>query len=120
MSDLDIQRPADAKELTVEGATVPFYEYKVEETQIIEFDTSKCGPPDPMVNAMTALGFIKSVNTKVIMINHKMPMGLFGKIEANFNIEKADLPDGTVKIIFTYKDGDSENADLTQKSCGGH
>ena len=120
MSDLDIQRPADAKELNVEGATVPFYEYKVEETQIIEFDTSKTGPPAPMVNAMTALNFIKSVNTKVIMINHKMPAGLFGKIEANFDIQKTDLPDGTVKIVFSYKDGQSESADLTQKSCGDH
>ena len=120
MSDLDIQKPADAKELNVEGATVPFYEYKVGETQIIEFDSSKCGPPEPMVNAMTALNFIKDENTKVIMINHKMPMGLFGKIEQNFDIQKADLPDGNAKMVFSYKKGDSEKADLTQKGCDGH
>jgi len=48
----------EKKELQVEGATVPFYEYEDSEGRVIEFDSSECGPPEPMVNAMTALKFI--------------------------------------------------------------
>lgn len=107
------------EQISVNGATVPFFRYSVNDTVYIEFDTSKCGPPEPMVNAMSALALIDE-NTKVVMINHKMPMGLFDKIGANYQIESSDQPDGTVKVVFSYKKGASENADLSQKSCGGH
>jgi len=107
------------KELHVEGATVPFYEYKEEGVSHIEFDTSKCGPPEPMVNAMLAVAFIKDASTKVTMINHKSPAGLLGKLSNNFEIENFDLDDGRVKLIFSYKEGMSEKADLSQNSCAG-
>jgi len=104
--------------LEVEGATVPFYTYKIEDTQYIEFDTSKCGPPDPMVNAMAGLNLV-TPNTKLVMINHKSPAGLLSKIGENYTIESEDLEDGRVKLIFSYKTGESEKADLSQNSCGG-
>jgi len=109
----------DKKEIQVEGATVPFYEYKDEEGRVIEFDSSKCGPPEPMVNAMTALKFIDK-DTRVIMINHKMPMGLLNKIEENYDIEKEELSDGNVKLTFRYRPGESEKANLEDASCSGH
>jgi len=43
MSDLEITKTDDAKEIKVEGQTVPFYEYKLNDTTYIEFDTSRCG-----------------------------------------------------------------------------
>jgi len=104
--------------LEVEGATVPFYTYKMGETQFIEFDTSKCGPPEPMVNAMAGLKLVNE-NTKLAMINHKKPGGLLNKIGENYDIETEKLEDGRVKLIFSYKAGESEKADLSENSCAG-
>jgi len=103
----------------VPGATVPFFTYTIGETQYFEFDTSKCGPPEPMVNAMAGLKMIDSPNKKVVMINHKKPMGLLDKIGENYDIEAENMEDGRVKLIFSYKAGESEKADLSQTSCGG-
>ncbi len=104
--------------LEVEGATVPFYTYKMGETQFIEFDTSKCGPPEPMVNAMAGLKLVDE-NTKLAMINHKKPGGLLNKIGENYEIESEKLEDGRVKLIFSYKAGESEKANLSENSCAG-
>jgi len=105
--------------LEVMGATVPFFTYTIEDTQYFEFDTSKCGPPDPMVNAMAGLKLIDSANKKLVMINHKFPGGLMGKIGENYTHEKEEMSDGNVKIIFSYIAGESEKADLTKNSCDG-
>ena len=99
-------------------ANVPFFTYTLGEDQIFEFDTSKCGPPDPMVNAMAGLKLIDSYNKKLVMINHKFPGGLIGKIGENYNNEKEDMADGNVKITFSYIAGESEKADLSKNSCG--
>ena len=107
------------KEIEVDGATVPFFTYSVEETQFFEFDTSKCGPPDPMVNAMAGLNLIDSADKRLVMINHKNPGGLISKIGENYDIAKENLDDGNVKLTFSYKSGDSEKADLSNNSCGG-
>lgn len=105
--------------LEVEGATVPFYTYKMGETQFIEFDTSKCGPPEPMVNAMAGLKLLDDVHKKVVMINHKKPGGLLDKIGENYEIETEKMEDGRVKLIFSYKAGESEKANLSDNSCHG-
>ena len=109
----------EKKEIEVEGATVPFYEYTIGETQYYEFDTSKCGPPEPMVNAMAGLKHLDGPNKKVVMINHKKPMGLLDKIGENYNIETEALDDGRVKLIFSYKDGASDKANLNDAACHG-
>lgn len=109
----------EKKEIEVAGATVPFYEYTIGETQYYEFDTSKCGPPEPMVNAMSGLKMIDNPNKKVVMINHKKPMGLLDKIGENYAIETQKMEDGRVKLIFSYKVGKSENADLNDAACHG-
>jgi len=105
--------------IEVEGANVPFFTYTLGEDQIFEFDTSKCGPPDPMVNAMAGLKLLDAPNKKVVMINHKSPGGLLAKIGENYDIEEQKLDDGRVKLTFSYKAGDSESADLAQNSCEG-
>jgi hypothetical protein len=106
--------------IEVEGSTVPFYTYTIGETQFIEFDTSKCGPPDPMVNAMAGLKLLDAPNKKVIMINHKKPGGLISKIGENYDIETENMEDGRVKLTFSYKVGESEKANLADNTCGGH
>ena len=105
--------------LEVEGATVPFFTYKDGEDQIIEFDTSKCGPPDPMVNAMAGLKLLDAPNKKVVMINHKSPGGLLAKIGENYDITEEKLDDGRVKLVFSYKTGESEKANLNDAACHG-
>ena len=111
--------PQDAEKVTVEGATVDFYRWKEGETTYYGFDTSRCGPPEPMVNAMAGLKLVRDPNTKLVMINHKMPMGLLKKIEENYEIEKEELDDGRVKLVFSYKPGASEKANLSDSHCHG-
>ena len=104
--------------IEVEGANVPFFTYKDGEDQVFEFDTSKCGPPDPMVNAMAGLKLLDAPNKKVVMINHKSPGGLIAKIGENYDIDEQKLEDGRVKLTFSYKSGESEKANLADNSCG--
>lgn len=111
--------PADAQKIEVDGATVDFYTYTKDGLNIYQFDTSMSGPPHPMVNAMAGLNMIDATDKKLIMINHKTPGGLFGKIGENFDYIIEELDDGNVKVVFSYKAGESEKADLSQTSCGG-
>ncbi len=107
------------QEKQVTGATVPFFAYTQDGIEYYEFDTSRCGPPDPMVNAMAGLALITDDTKKLVMINHKKPMGLLDKIGENYDIDTADMEDGRVKLIFSYKAGESEKTDLAQTSCHG-
>ncbi|NPA82746.1 MAG: hypothetical protein GXO31_09050 [Epsilonproteobacteria bacterium] len=111
--------PQDAQKVEVPGASVDFYKYEKDGVTYYQFDTSRCGPPEPMVNAMAGLKLVKSPNVKLVMINHKMPMGLLNKIEENYDIEKEELPDGNVKLVFSYKEGKSEEANLNDSHCDG-
>ncbi len=105
--------------IEIMGATVPFFTYTEGEDQVFEFDTSKCGPPDPMVNAMAGLKHIDGLNKKLVMINHKSPGGLIAKIGENYNVDEQKLDDGRVKLIFSYKDEESKKADLNATHCDG-
>ena len=111
--------PSEAEKIVVDGATVDFYKLAKDGQSTYYFDTSKEGPPQPMVNAMAGLKLVTNPHTKLIMINHKKPMGLLNKIEENFNIEFENLSDGKVKLTFSYKDGKSEKANLNDNSCHG-
>lgn len=104
--------------IEVEGSNVPFFTYTLGEDQVFEFDTSKCGPPDPMVNAMAGLKLLDAPNKKVVMINHKKPGGLISKIGENYDIETENMEDGRVKLTFSYKSGESEKANLADNTCG--
>ncbi|MEZ0322832.1 MAG: hypothetical protein ABWJ98_00765 [Hydrogenothermaceae bacterium] len=90
------------QEVNVEGATVPVYKYEEDGNTVYEFDTSMLGPPEPMTNAMAVLKLLNSPNIKVVMINHKKPIGLLEKITDKFNIDISDY-DGKYKIVFTLK-----------------
>jgi hypothetical protein len=109
----------EKEKIEVAGATVDFYRYKDGDIEVYEFDTSRCGPPEPMVNAMAGLKLIDGPNKKLVMINHKKPMGLLDKIGTNFNIEEKPLDDGRVALEFTYKSGESEKANLDDAKCDG-
>ena len=105
--------PASAKQIEVVNSTVPFYE----DENYYYFDTSLTAVPEPMINAVAGLGLLDE-NKKLIMINHKIPMGLFPKIENNFYYEVEELDDGNVKIIFTKKEGFVSKLDF-DTNCKG-
>ena len=111
--------PSDAKKIEVAGATVDFFEYIQDGLTHYYFDTSECGPPEPMVNAMSGLQLLDSEDKRLVMINHKTPGGLFPKIEQNFEFEVTPLDDGRSQVIFKYKDGTSMNTDFSNNKCSG-
>lgn len=105
--------------LHLENATVAFSTYTCDDITYIEFDTSMCVPPEPMVNAMIALEKLTTPDIKVVMINHRSPVGLLAKIGSFYDIETTELGEGKLKLIFSYKEGETPKADLSKKSCAG-
>jgi len=110
--------PQMAEEIEVNGATVPFVKYEEDGVVVYQFDSSKSGHPEPMVNAMCGLQLIKD-NQKLVMINSKPPMGLFPKVEADFNFEVSELENGIFKIVFTKKSTKDTNTDFNDTACCG-
>ncbi len=111
--------PSEAKKIEIAGATVDFFTYVKDGLTMYQFDTSLTGPPEPMVNAMAGLKQIDSADKKLIMINHKAPGGLFDKISENYDYIVEDIAGGNVKVVFSYKTGESEKAELEDASCDG-
>ena len=114
-----IHIPSEAEKIVVDGATVDFYKLEKDGQSTYYFDTSKEGPPHPMVNAMAGLGLIKGTNDTLVMINHKAPGGLFAKLEDDVKYVIEDLDDGLVKVVFSYNNDAVATSDLTQTSCAG-
>jgi len=110
--------PENAVQIELEGATVPFYKYEENGTTFLQFDSSKCGHPEPMINAMIGLQSIKD-SDKLVMINSKAPMGLFPKVENEFSYELDELENGDAKVIFTKRDKISTKTDFSDTGCGG-
>lgn len=110
--------PAEATKIEVAGATVDFFELAKDGVSTYYFDTSKEGPPHPMVNAMSGLKLIKNTNNTLVMINHKTPGGLFGKLEADVSHKAENIEGGLVKVTFSSVNA-GVDSDLTQTSCHG-
>jgi hypothetical protein len=53
------------------------------------------------------------------MINHNRPAGLLHKIAQNYDFDSIETPDGGVQLLFAYKSGESEKADLSDNKCHG-
>lgn len=99
--------PSEALKIEVAGATVDFFKLEKDGESSYYFDTSKCGPPDPMVNAVCGLKLIKGTDDKLVMINHKTPGGLFSKLGDDISYETEMLEGGLVKIIFSSNSSSS-------------
>jgi len=111
--------PEMAETVEVNGATVPFVKYEEDGVVVYQFDTSRSGHPEPMVNAMCGLQQLIKTNEKLVMINSKPPMGLFPKVEAEFNFKVSELEDGIFKIIFTKRGATDTSTDFKDTGCGG-
>jgi TusA-related sulfurtransferase len=110
--------PQNAVEVEVNGATVPFYKFEENGVTYYMFDTSKSGHPEPMVNAMAGLQNLKP-GEKLIMINHKAPMGLFPKIANDFDHEVEEVENGLFKMTFTMKGDAPKATDFEDNNCEG-
>lgn len=110
--------PKTAEQIEIEGATVPFYKYIENGIVVYHFDSSICGHPEPMINAMRGLQTI-SGDQKLVMINSKAPMGLFPKIELDFDFEILNIEDALVKIVFTKKNQEKNSTNFNDTACGG-
>ena len=106
------------EKIEVLGSTVDFFKSIKDGISTYQFDTSKCGPPDPMVNAMAGLQLLDE-NSKLVMLNHQTPGGLFPKIDQEFDYDVKNLPTGGVAVTFTKKSGASNTTDFTQNTCNG-
>ena len=103
------------KNIAVESATVDFLTFEKENKTYYYFDSTKCGPPEPMVNAMAGLNLLKEDDI-LIMHNHKKPMGLLNKVSENFSIDEELLEDGSIQLFFS-RNAQSDKADLSDNSC---
>ena len=108
--------PSEANKIEVTGATVDFFKLEKDGQSSYYFDTSKCGPPEPMVNAMSGLKLIKGTDSRLVMINHKTPGGLFAKLGDDISHE-VEEEGGLVKIIFSSNNSSTDNTDFDQKTC---
>ncbi len=106
------------EKVEVAGATVDFFKEEESGFTVYCFDTSMCEPPHPMVNAMAGLQLLDD-NSKLIMINHKSPAGLFPKVQQEFDFEEETTEDGKVKVVFSRKSVVQNTTDFTQNSCNG-
>ncbi|WP_457746110.1 hypothetical protein [Sulfurimonas sp.] len=111
--------PSGAQKIEVAGATVDFYKLQKDGVSTYYFDTSKEGPPHPMVNAMSGLKLIEGSSDTLVMINHKTPGGLFGKLADDVKYSVEELDDGLVKVVFSYNANAQGQSDFTQTSCSG-
>ena len=105
-------------QIEMNGATVPFFKEDIDGITYYSFDTSATPPPEPMVNAMLGLQLLDA-SSKLIMINHKSPGGLFSKVEAEFDYEVEELEDGRVKVLFSKKQNANGQTDFSKNSCSG-
>ena len=111
--------PNDAEKTEVTGSSVDFFKKIEDGLSTYYFDTSKTGPPAPMVNAMCGLKVIKGTNGKLVMINHKAPGGLFEKLgeDVAYNVE--DIEGGLVRVTFSSIKSTDTDSDLDAQSCDG-
>lgn len=105
--------PSNAKQIVVLNSSVSFYE----DENFYYFDSSLTAPPEPMVNALAGLKLLDG-SKKLVMINHKLPMGLFPKIDEYFDYEIKELADGNVKVIFSKKSNCDNQLDF-DTNCKG-
>lgn len=71
------------------------------------------------MNAMAGLRLIDTPNKKLLMINHKNPGGLFGKIGEDFESNVAEREDGLFEIVFGFRGSVNLDDPKYCSSCHG-
>ena len=106
-------------EISIAGASLPFWNYRVGEDTLIEFDSCGCACPIPMQNAMAGLERIATRHEKLIMINGFEPQGLYERIRDHFTWQVEHLSAERVMVVFTPIAGSADRLDFSQRHCKG-
>ena len=106
----------NTQNIEVANATVEFFKGNIGNITTYQFSTVEGG--HPMVNAMAGLAVLEE-GDQLVMLNHCAPMGLFPKIENEFDYAYGDLPSGLSQIVFSKKAGANSSTDFSATSCGG-
>jgi hypothetical protein len=91
----------EKKEVRVNKATLKFVTYTIDTISYLEFDSSQCEPPEPMINAMYGFLYAKKHNLNLIMINMQEPKGLYDRVKDDYSWDVEQLESGDVKITFS-------------------
>jgi hypothetical protein len=105
--------------IQIEGASLPFYRFQEGSDTIIEFDSTGCGCPIPMVNAMAGLQRAAASGEILHMINGFEPVGLYARIEGYFNWSVRLESGKQVRICFTPVLGRAGELDFGNNQCHG-
>lgn len=105
--------------IQIEGATLPFYSYEQDGRTVIEFDSTGCGCPIPMVNAMAGLKHTATSGEILHMINGFEPQGLYARIEGYFSWSVQPESGKQVRICFTPVPGRAGELDFGNNQCHG-
>lgn len=107
-----------SEKISVENSTIDFFKYDDKECTYYIFDSSKLSVPEPMINAMAGLRILNK-KSKLIMINHSIPLGLFTKIQKDFKYEIEEMENEIYKITFSLKKEKSKNTNFNDFNCLG-
>ncbi|MBL0707944.1 MAG: DUF2249 domain-containing protein [Sulfurimonas sp.] len=88
------------KSVKLEGATLPFYSYKEDGLTFYEYDARECQPPEPMVNTIKGLSFLKTPRDRLVGFFFHEPFPLYQRIPLSISHEAKELEDGDFKITF--------------------
>lgn len=110
--------PKNAIEIEIANSTVTFYKYLKDGLTYLYFDTSTYAAPEPMINAMAGLKALKDENYRLIMINHTLPLGLFPRIENDFQFEFQEFENYKL-IEFKLKTNSPKSTDFNDNQCSG-
>ncbi len=92
----------EKKPIEIEGTTLPFVTYEKDATRYYFFDATQSSPPEPMINALRALEYIKKGEILIGLFFHA-PEPLFAKIEPFFEYKVTPLTSGDVEVEFRRK-----------------
>ena len=106
----------NAQNIDVANATVEFLKGTIGDITTYKFSTVEGG--HPMVNAMAGLAVLKE-GEQLTMLNHCAPIGLFPKVENEFDYTYSDLPSGLTQVVFSKKAGANASTDFSSTSCSG-
>jgi len=93
----------EKQKITIPMTTLEFVTYEKDGIRYYEFDATECQPPEPMVNAMHGLNYLKSENERLVGIFFHEPTPLYEKIRALFEYEAVELESGDFRIEFKKK-----------------
>lgn len=89
------------KELVkIPKTTLDIYRYEDNGVIYYEFDATKCTPPEPMVNAIACLNYLKDENERFVGVFFHEPTPLYEKLNGKFEYEANELDSGDFRIVF--------------------